>query len=103
MVLFASKDSTEIHDPWLGFDKVQHFTFSGLITLSSQYCFVNKLGMGEDEAIPFSAGISLLTGIGKEYYDRNKPIGIFSRRDIVANILGVSFAVLFITMTPSTS
>ncbi len=91
----------DLVDPWLGFDKVQHFTFSCLITLSSQYLFVNKFGMEENGAVYISASSSLLIGISKEFVDKKKPKGFFSRRDLLADILGIGFAVFLINL-PST-
>lgn len=45
-------DSTKYEDKWLAFDKVQHFTFSFLWTLSSQYILVNNMNMYEQDALP---------------------------------------------------
>ncbi len=92
----------ELVDPWLGFDKVQHFSFSCLITLSSQYMLVNKYKMEEKEAVYISAPLSLLVGISKEIGDKKKPKGFFSRRDLLADLLGIGVAMFLINM-PSNS
>ena len=55
-----------VQDKWFAIDKVQHFSYSCLIALGSQYVLVNKGGMEEDSALPLSAGFSLFTGILKE-------------------------------------
>jgi uncharacterized protein YfiM (DUF2279 family) len=83
-------------DPWFAFDKVQHFTFACLISLSTQYVLVNKMAMQKNEAIIISSSVSLIAGVGKELYDRNKPKGFFSRRDLIADLLGLGFAVYII-------
>ena len=81
-------------DPWLAFDKVQHFTFSFLWTLGSQYTFVNKGGLSEQGALPLSVGSSAAIGLAKELYDwRVKPSHYFGRRDLVADGLGIALAV----------
>ncbi|HRK74207.1 MAG TPA: hypothetical protein PLL64_08020, partial [Rhodothermales bacterium] len=38
---------TKPHDPWLGFDKVQHLVFSYLLVLGNQYVLVNKIALSE--------------------------------------------------------
>lgn len=82
-----------VSDPWTGFDKVQHVTFSFLWVLGSQYMLVNKAEMRERQALPFSAGISALLGLGKEYYDwRIGPSRYWSNRDLVADFAGIAAA-----------
>ncbi len=81
-------------DPWLGFDKVQHVTFSFLWTLGTQYVAVNKGHFSEARALPISAGFSAAVGLSKEYYDlRSGPPNVFSYRDLVANGVGILLAV----------
>jgi uncharacterized protein YfiM (DUF2279 family) len=81
-------------DPWLGFDKVQHLTFSFLWTLGSQYILVNKLDWSEDDALPLSIGSSALVGLSKELYDwRVGPTRYFSKRDLIADGCGILLAV----------
>lgn len=81
-------------DPWLGFDKVQHFTFSFLATLGGQYTLVNKLDVSEGRAWPVAASGSAAVGLLKEWYDwRYGPRRHFSTRDLVADGLGVVLAV----------
>ena len=89
-------DSIKIEDKWLAYDKVQHFTFSFLWTLSSQYVLVNNMNMYEQDALPCSVVSSLSAGIMKETYDMKQPNGYFSNKDIVANTLGILLAVMII-------
>jgi uncharacterized protein YfiM (DUF2279 family) len=79
-------------DPWLGFDKVQHVTFSFLWTLSSQYAFVNKVGASEGRALPLSLASGAGIGLSKEWYDRRYGSGLFSVRDLVADAVGLALA-----------
>ena len=86
-------------DPWTSFDKVQHVTFSFLWTLGSQYVFVNKGGLGERQAIAFSAGTSGAVGLAKELYDwRIGSRRYFSRRDLVADALGIAAGIAIILL-----
>ena len=89
-------DSTKYEDKWLAFDKVQHFTFSFLWTLSSQYVLLNNMNMYEQDALRCSVVSSLSAGIMKETYDMKQPNGYFSNKDIVANTLGILLAVMII-------
>lgn len=79
-------------DPWLGFDKVQHVTFSFLWTLSSQYAFVNKFSISEGRALPLSLASGASIGLTKEWYDRRYGSGLFSVRDLVADAVGLALA-----------
>ena len=56
------------------------------------YGLVNKLTMGERDALPLSAGFSLLMGVSKEVYDRRSERGVFSRRDLIADGVGIALA-----------
>lgn len=92
----VKKDSTKIEDEWLAFDKVQHFTFSFLWTLSSQYILVNNMNKYEEGALPFSVVSSLSAGLMKEISDMKKSKGYFSKKDMVADCLGILLAVVVI-------
>lgn len=94
-----NENGPSIHDPWLSFDKVQHFSFSLLITVGSQYALVNKLSIGERRALPLSMLTSASVGVAKEYYDRfYGPSQLFSRRDLMANAAGIIVAAGFILL-----
>ncbi len=86
-------------DPWLGFDKVQHFSFSLLMTVGAQYALVNKMSMRERPALPLSALMSFSVGLTKEVYDfYYGPSRYFSHRDMVANTVGIIVAAGFILL-----
>ena len=76
----VKEDSTKIEDEWLAFDKVQHFTYSLLLTLTTQYVLVNNMNMDEEESLLISVFSSLSTGIMKERSDMKKPKGYFSKK-----------------------
>jgi len=80
-------------DPWLGRDKMQHLAFSFLLTVGSQYVLVNKSGRTEMQALPLSVSGTAAVGLAKELYDRHKPRGFFSTRDLVADGVGILLAV----------
>jgi uncharacterized protein YfiM (DUF2279 family) len=96
----AARDSLERLDPWLGFDKVQHFTFSFLWLLSTQYIVVNKMGMEETSAYPYALASGALVGLLKEMYDARRPGGFFSKRDLVADGCGLLLATVVVWAWP---
>jgi len=92
----VTQDSIIVEDKWLAFDKVQHFTYSFLWTLSSQYILVNNMNFDERNAIHYSVLSSASAGVMKEMYDMQKPKGYLSKKDLFANSLGIVLACLVI-------
>lgn len=97
---FEPGDTTAAQaDPWIAFDKVQHFSFSLLITVGSQYALENKLSINRRNALPASVAASLSIGLAKEFYDwQYGPQRYFSDRDFVANVAGILVAAGFILL-----
>lgn len=94
-----SEQRRRLHDPWLGFDKVQHFTFSALFTVGGQYALVSKFDWRERQALPISILSSFTIGLTKELYDwQAGPNRFFSWRDMTANGLGILVATGFILL-----
>jgi uncharacterized protein YfiM (DUF2279 family) len=93
----STKPKRNIVDPWLGFDKVQHMTFSFLFTLGHQYVLVNRIGQSEDKSFPVSVVSTAFIGLAKELYDlklgRNH---FFSKRDLASDAIGIALASLVI-------
>ena len=85
-------------DKWIAIDKVQHFSYSCLVALGIQYILVNKMEMDETYAMPVSLGLSFMLGITKEIQDRESKNGFFSRRDLVANGLGILLSAIIISL-----
>lgn len=84
----------QTEDPWFGFDKVQHVSFSFLWTLGTQYVVVNKGRLSEPQALPISVSTSAALGLSKEMYDLHwGPQRLFSYRDLVADGVGILLAV----------
>jgi hypothetical protein len=54
------------------------------------------MNMAEEDALPFSVFSSVSAGIMKERYDMKKPKGYFSKKDLIANTLGILLAVVVI-------
>ena len=88
----------KMQDKWFAIDKVQHFSYSCLISLGIQYVLVNKMEMEETSALPVSLGISFTAGITKEIQDSKSKNGFFSRKDLVANGLGIILSAIIILL-----
>ena len=88
--------STNKKDPWIGIDKVQHFMYSLFISFGTQYILVNKFNMIEKKAVPLSNTISFIAGYSKEVLDKKSSQNFFSKKDMVANSLGILCATLII-------
>ena len=97
--LAIEKDQPQ--DKWFAIDKVQHFSYSCLVSLGTQYVLVNKMGKDETSALPVSLGISFTAGIAKEIQDSKSKNGFFSRKDVVANSMGIIFSVIIISLPSS--
>jgi uncharacterized protein YfiM (DUF2279 family) len=98
-VLAIEKDQPQ--DKWFAIDKVQHFSYSCLVSLGTQYVLVNKMGEDETSALPISLGMSFSAGIAKEIQDSKSKNGFFSRKDVVANTMGIIFSVIIISLPSS--
>ena len=98
-VLAIEKDQPQ--DKWFAIDKVQHFSYSCLVSLGTQYVLVNKMGKDETSALPISLGMSFSAGIAKEIQDSKSKNGFFSRKDVVANTMGIIFSVIIISLPSS--
>ena len=92
---FAEK-KPEVKDDWIAIDKVQHFSYSLLISLGCQYVLVNKLKNTEKSSLPISSAFSFSTGLLKELNDQKGKDGFFSFKDMVANLFGIMVGAIII-------
>ena len=94
----VSKTKSNKIDKWLAIDKVQHFMYSTLVSLGTQYVLVNKLFLDEKSALPISTVLSFSAGLLKEINDKKDKNGFFSKKDMVANGFGIMFANIVILL-----
>ena len=100
-LIFSSEKEDSIKkanrpDKWLAMDKLQHFSYSCLISLGCQYVLVNKYNNGEKDALPLSSTLSFSAGLLKELNDNTGKNGYFSMKDMVANLAGITVAAIII-------
>ncbi|HYE59192.1 MAG TPA: hypothetical protein VD948_11835 [Rhodothermales bacterium] len=84
-------------DQWIAYDKAQHVLASALLVLSAQYALETKGGASRHAALPLSIGVSAGAGFAKESFDLRRVNGTgFSKKDLVADAVGIAAAVAFI-------
>ena len=91
------KNKAEIVDRWFAIDKLQHFSYSCLVSLGCQYILVNKNSNTEEESLPISSALSFSAGLLKELNDNRGKNGFFSWKDMVANAAGIAVAAVIIS------
>ncbi|MEO0100249.1 MAG: hypothetical protein ABIL00_02870 [candidate division WOR-3 bacterium] len=78
-----------LQDKWFGEDKFWHFGMSLALVGSSYHLLKCRLKEEKSIATSFSLGGTFSLGILKELWDRKKPKGYFSYRDLLYNLLGI--------------
>lgn len=91
-----SENKPKVKDDWIAIDKVQHFSYSLLISLGCQYILVNKMNNTEKTSLPISSAFSFSAGLLKELNDQKGKNGYFSLKDMVANFGGIIVAAIVI-------
>ena len=79
--------------PLVGKDKYDHFIGSAFLTAAGSCLLRNRCEISHQNALVYSAGISLSFGIGKEVYDKLSQKGHPSWRDIFADIAGLALGI----------
>ena len=92
------KEKVKRIDKWFAIDKLQHFSYSCLISLGCQYVLVNKYDNSESEALPLSTLLSFSAGLSKELNDSRGKNGFFSVKDMIANCAGLIVASAIISI-----
>ena len=94
----AEQDTSKVihNDPWIAYDKFLHLSVSASIVISTQYTLEKKMNYKPEDAIWISASISAINGILKELWDNTQPNGFISKKDILANIIGIVLGVIII-------
>ena len=85
-----------VKDDWIAIDKLQHFSYSLLISLGCQYVLVNKMNNTEKSSLPISSVFSFSAGLLKELNDQKGKNGYFSLKDMVANVGGIIVGAIII-------
>ena len=92
----SENTNPEVKDDWIAIDKLQHFSYSLLISLGCQYILVNKMNNTEKSSLPLSSAFSFSAGLLKELNDKKGKNGYFSFKDMVANVGGIMLGAIII-------
>ena len=92
----SKNTNPEVKDDWIAIDKLQHFSYSLLISLGCQYVLVNKMNNTEKSSLPISSAFSFSAGLLKELNDQKGKNGYFSLKDMVANVGGIMVGAIII-------
>ena len=92
----SKNTNPEVKDDWIAIDKLQHFSYSLLISLGCQYVLVNKMNNTEESSLPISSAFSFSAGFLKELNDQKGKNGYFSLKDMVANFGGIMVGAIII-------
>lgn len=83
---FGAAPERAPEDPWLGRDKLYHFVGSAVIQ-GAGHALGRSAGLDYRAAAWTAAGVTLTTGVAKEFYDRADG-RFFSWRDLAADAAG---------------
>jgi putative lipoprotein len=78
-------------DPWLGPDKVKHFTAAALIGGGATALAATETDTGEAAAIGWTVAVG--AGLAKEHYDLRVKKTCFSWKDLAWDVIGASVGV----------
>jgi putative lipoprotein len=90
-------DSLLTPDRWLALDKLEHLMASAFFSGVSYSICRDFYHNRKEPSLYFSASFTLGLGVGKEIYDRKKPGGRFSYKDLAADIAGIGLGLLIAT------
>ncbi len=92
------KNTQIIKDRWLAKDKADHFVTSAFLTGMGFYAARQEMDYSLSASKNVGIGFSLSLGIAKEIYDGTSQRGIASWKDLVADVLGIGFGYLLISI-----
>jgi putative lipoprotein len=85
--------AASVRDAWFGKDKAKHFLASAIIAGGVSWQQHRKAGRDAETSLRTGAGVTLSLGLAKEWSDRRNPGGLFSWKDLGADLLGTAFGV----------
>ncbi len=93
------KQSIHKADKWFASDKVKHFSVSCLLVIAGKIGSKEVLNFDRGASSTSAVGSALLVGFVKEVIDDLNPNNIFSLKDLAADLLGIAFALLLLSLT----
>lgn len=83
-------------DSWFGKDKADHFTLSAALTAAQYYALHRELEMPSRRSLQAAVSGTALIGVVKEIYDATARKRFASKKDLVADVLGIALTVVLI-------
>lgn len=87
---------TKQTDPWLAKDKADHLIMSAFFAGLGYYGARKLANKSVSASANLAASFSLTLGLSKEAYDKISEKGVFSLKDIVADIAGIFLGYLLL-------
>ncbi|MBN2102777.1 hypothetical protein JW835_01910 [bacterium] len=79
-------------DTWIALDKFHHFATSALLVCAGS-AGIHSLDQSRSESLACGIGFSFSLGLVKEIRDMKQPDNHFSWKDLVADLLGMTFGI----------
>lgn len=92
----AEERDTSI-DPWLGRDKASHLALSFSLVGFGYHLARMEDGQERMAARALSLGATLTLGLSKELWDRRRPGGRFSYKDLIFDLAGAGLGLIIFT------
>lgn len=87
-----------VKDEWLKPDKGLHVIGSMICFLGSANSLRRFADQSKNKAAVFGAGFTFSLGVAKELHDQSRKSNIFSFKDLLANIAGISIGGLLLNL-----
>lgn len=98
MIPAAAEDRRPAQDPWLGRDKASHLALSFSMVGFGYHLARIEGRQGRAAARGASFGASVSLGLGKELWDRRRPGGRFSYKDLIFDLAGAGLGLAIFTI-----
>lgn len=90
------KSMPRMSDPWFGKDKADHVMLSAALTAVQYYGLHRELELSSRRSLRTAALSTLAVGVAKEIYDATARKRFASKKDLVADVLGIAITVILI-------
>ena len=95
LFIFLSLNAINI-SPWLGKDKIMHFSESTALTYWNYGFSKDYLSLNENHSKIFAVSVTFSLGFGKEMSDKYLKKTYFSKYDLFYDTLGIVFGMVLI-------
>lgn len=85
-----------VNDPWFGKDKADHLILSSALTATQYYALHREFEMSSGRSLQAAVVSTMVIGIAKEIYDATARKRFASKKDLIADVLGIALAVIVI-------